>query len=295
MANIYPVPDAFAAKARVDQPTYEKLYAESVQQPDTFWARVAERVDWIKPFSTVKDVSFKLDDFRIRWFADGELNVSANCLDRHLDTRGDKTAIIFEGDSPNVHDRVSYRELYERVCQCANALKSMGVKKGDRVTIYLPMIVEAAVAMLACTRIGAVHSIVFGGFSPDALAGRIIDCQSEVVITADESLRGGKHVPLKANVDKALENPEISCVHTVLVVRRTGRPVAWTDGRDRWWHEALEAQNSVCPPEPMKAEDPLFILYTSGSTGKPKGVLHTTGGYAVWTETTFRYVFDYQP
>ncbi len=292
MANVYPVSDAFAAKAHINAPAYERLYNESVRDPHTFWGRVAQRVDWIKPFSKVKEASFAIEDFHIRWFEDGQLNVSANCLDRHLATRANKTAIIFEGDSPNESDRVSYRELYERVCQCANALKVLGVKKGDRVTIYLPMIVEAAVAMLACTRIGAVHSIVFGGFSPDALAGRIIDCHSQVIITADESLRGGKHVPLKANVDQALEHPEIDFVRSVLVVRRTGRPVAWRNDRDLWWHEQLEAQNSVCEPEPMNAEDPLFILYTSGSTGKPKGVLHTTGGYLVFASYTHENVFD---
>jgi acetyl-CoA synthetase len=292
MATLYPVSDAFAAKARVNGPSYERLYAESVNDPDGFWRRVAHRLDWSKPFSKVRDVSFAVEDFRIRWFEDGELNVSVNCLDRQLATRANKTAIVFEGDSPNESDRVSYRELYERVCQCANALKALGVKKGDRVTIYLPMIVEAAVAMLACSRIGAVHSIVFGGFSPDALAGRIVDCHSEVIITADESLRGGKHVPLKANVDQALEHPEIDFVRSVLVVRRTGRPVAWRNDRDLWWHEQLEAQNSVCEPEPMNAEDPLFILYTSGSTGKPKGVLHTTGGYLVYASYTHETVFD---
>ncbi len=292
MANVYPVSDAFAAKAHINAPAYERLYNESAQDPQGFWGRIAQRIDWIRPFSKVKDTSFAIEDFHIRWFEDGQLNVSANCLDRHLATRANKTAIIFEGDSPNESDRVSYRELYERVCQCANALKALGVKKGDRVTIYLPMIVEAAVAMLACTRIGAVHSIVFGGFSPDALAGRIVDCHSEVIITADESLRGGKHVPLKANVDQALEHPEIDFVRSVLVVRRTGRPVAWRNERDLWWHEQLEAQNSVCTPEPMNAEDPLFILYTSGSTGKPKGVLHTTGGYLVYASYTHETVFD---
>jgi acetyl-CoA synthetase len=292
MATLYPVSDAFAAKARVNAPAYERLYAESIADPERFWGRVANRLDWITPFSKVKDTSFSVDDFRIRWFEDGELNVSVNCLDRQLATRANKTAIVFEGDSPNESDRISYRELYERVCQCANALKALGVRKGDRVTIYLPMIVEAAVAMLACTRIGAVHSIVFGGFSPDALAGRIVDCHSEVIITADESLRGGKHVPLKANVDEALQHPEIDFVRGVMVVRRTGRPVAWRNERDLWWHEQLEAQNSVCEPEPMKAEDPLFILYTSGSTGKPKGVLHTTGGYLVYASYTHETVFD---
>ena len=291
--HLYSVSPAFAARARVSAADYERLYAESVSDPDGFWGKVGQRLDWIKPYSKVKDTDYGLDNFHIKWFEDGQLNVSANCLDRHLASRGDKTAIIFEGDSPDDSCRVSYRELHQRVCQCANALKALGVKRGDRVTIYLPMIVEAAVAMLACTRIGAIHSIVFGGFSPDALAGRIIDCQSGLVITADEAVRGGKVVPLKANVDEALRNPAIDFVQNVLVVRRTGRPVNWTD-RDCWWHEQMEGQATECVPEPMNAEDPLFILYTSGSTGKPKGVLHTTGGYLVYASYTHECVFDVQ-
>ncbi len=292
MAKRYPVSEDFAARARVNAASYDRLYQQSVDDPEEFWGEVGKRLDWIAAYTKVKNTSFALDDFRIRWYEDGQLNVAANCLDRHLHTRGDKTAIIFEGDSPNDSKRVSYRELYEKVCQCANALKALGVKRGDRVTIYLPMIVEAAVAMLACTRIGAIHSVVFGGFSPDALAGRIIDCHSEVVITADEAVRGGKHIPLKANVDEALQHPGIDFARSVLVVRRTGRPVAWDNDRDCWWHDQLEAQTRVCEPEPMSAEDPLFILYTSGSTGKPKGVLHTTGGYLVYVSYTFETVFD---
>ena len=292
MTNRYPVSEEFAARARVNAEGYERLYSQSISDPEVFWGGVGKRLDWIVPYTKVKDTSFALDDFRIRWYEDGQLNVAANCLDRHLATRGDKTAIIFEGDSPDDSHRVSYRELYEKVCRCANALKALGVKRGDRVTIYLPMIVEAAVAMLACTRIGAIHSVVFGGFSPDALAGRIVDCHSEVIITADEGVRGGKHIPLKANVDKALTHADVDFVRSVLVVRRTGRPVAWNDNCDVWWHDQLEAQSSVCEPEPMSAEDPLFILYTSGSTGKPKGVLHTTGGYLVYASYTFETVFD---
>ena len=287
---LYPVkndPDA-----RIDRADYERRYDAAARDADGYWREAGGCIDWIKPYTEVKDTSFDEADFRIRWFADGTLNVSANCLDRHLDTRGDEVAIIWEGDEPGESARVTYHELHAEVCRFANVLKARGVKKGDRVTLYLPMIVEAATAMLACTRIGAIHSIVFGGFSPDSLANRIQDCDSSVVITADEGCRGGKRIPLKANVDKALE----SCpgVDTVLVVRRTGGDVAMTEGRDAWWHEAMADAAPECAPEPMNAEDPLFILYTSGSTGKPKGVLHTTGGYLVWAMTTFRDVFDYR-
>jgi acetyl-CoA synthetase len=290
--TIYPASAAFVEKADIRTDTYETLYAESVRDPAAFWGRVAERIDWIRKPSVVRNVSFAREDFRIRWYEDGELNLSVNCLDRHLATRGDKTAIIFEGDDPGVSERISYRELHARVCRLANALRSLGVGKGDRVTLYLPMIVEAAVAMLACARIGAVHSVVFGGFSPDALAGRIEDCASKVVVTADEGLRGGKAVPLKANVDDALKRPGTNCVETVVVVRHTGHAVPMQAPRDRWYHTLVEGQPDTCEPEAMNAEDPLFILYTSGSTGKPKGVLHTTGGYLVYVSYTHACVFD---
>jgi len=292
MSKIYPVPADVAAKARVNAADYEKSYAESVKDPEGFWGRVGKRLDWITPYTKVKDVSFDAKDLHIRWFQDGTLNLSANCLDRHLAKRGDKTAILWEGDDPSESKRVSYRELHEQVCRAANLLKNLGVKKGDRVTIYLPMIPEAAVAMLACARIGAIHSIVFGGFSPDSIAGRIADCTSKIVITADEGLRGGKKVPLKVNVDEALKKPGTNSVETVLVVKRTGSPVNMQAPRDRWWDALIAEQSTDCPPEPMNAEDPLFILYTSGSTGKPKGVLHTTGGYGVFASYTHECVFD---
>ena len=292
MDVLYPVGDA-AKDARIDRAGYERRYAAAARDPEGYWRAEAQRtLDWITPFTQVKDTSFDEADFRIRWFADGELNVSANCLDRHLETRGDQVAIIWEGDEPGETRRVTYRELHAEVCRFANVLKANGVRKGDRVTLYLPMIVEAAVAMLACTRIGAIHSIVFGGFSPDSLANRIQDCDSRLVITADEGCRGGKRIPLKANVDKALAH--CPGVERVLVVRRTGADIAMAEGRDLWWHEAGEGVAADCPAEPMNAEDPLFILYTSGSTGKPKGVLHTTGGYLLWAASTFRDVFDYR-
>ena len=293
MTKLHKVPAAFAAKARIKHDDYQRLYKESIEDPEGFWGRMGQRVDWLKPFTGVKDVSFDLDDFRIRWYPDGQLNVSVNCLDRQLARRGDKTAILWEGDDPGESVHITYRELYERVCQLANALRSLGVTKGDRVTIYLPMIPEAAVAMLACARIGAIHSVVFGGFSPDSLAGRIADCASTLVITADEGLRGGKRVPLKANVDKALSAEGTETVQHVLVVRRTGSPVAMY-GRDKWYSDVVDGQPSECEPEVMDAEDPLFILYTSGSTGKPKGVLHTSGGYLVYASLTHECVFDLQ-
>jgi acetyl-CoA synthetase len=271
---------------------YQARYSESIEEPETFWGRVGRRLDWIHPYSRVKDASFNAEDFHIRWFYDGRLNVSANCLDRHLAKRGDKTAILWEGDDPSQSMRISYRELYERVCQLANALRSLEVSKGDRVTIYMPMIPEIAVAMLACARIGAVHSVVFGGFSPDSLAGRIIDCDSAVVITADEGLRGGKKVALKANVDVALSVEGTDCVKHVLVVKRTGAKVPMYEPRDRWYSDLVERQPKSCDPEVMDAEDPLFILYTSGSTGTPKGVLHTGGGYLVYAALTHELVFD---
>jgi acetyl-CoA synthetase len=290
--TVYPVDPAIAAQAHVNRADYEALCAAVSDDPDGFWRHQARRLDWMTPFSQVKDVSFAEADFRIRWFADGALNVSANCLDRHLAERGDQTAIIWEGDVPGEARRISYRELHEETCRLANALKGLGVRKGDRVTLYLPMIPEAAAAMLACTRIGAIHSIVFGGFSPDSLANRIQDCDSTLVITADEGVRGGKRIPLKANVDKALEH--CTSVRSVLVVRRTGADVPMQAGRDLWYDEQVSAASPECPPEAMNAEDPLFILYTSGSTGKPKGVLHTTGGYLLWATMTFRLVFDYR-
>jgi len=292
MSKLYPVNPAFAAKARLRKADYERLYAESVQDPDDFWGRVGQRLDWLKAPTKIKDVSFDPKNLHIRWYEDGQLNVSANCLDRHLAERGDKTAIIFEGDDPNDSRRITYRELHAEVCKFANTLKHLGVAKGDRVAIYLPMIPEAAVAMLACARIGAVHSVVFGGFSPDSLAGRIADSACKLVVTADEGVRGGKRIALKANVDAALERPGTNSVETVVVVRRTGAAVPMQSPRDRYWHHLMDGQSADCPAEPMEAEHPLFILYTSGSTGKPKGVLHTSGGYLVYASYTHELVFD---
>ena len=279
------------SRALVTDESYTAMYGESLSDNDAFWAEHGKRIDWIKPYSEISDVSYDTKDLHIRWYADGTLNAAANCLDRHLATRGNQTAIIWEGDDPADSKHITYAELHEEVCKFANVLKAEGAKKGDRITIYMPMIPEAAVAMLACARIGAIHSVVFGGFSPDALAGRIQDCDSNIVITADEGLRGGRPVPLKANTDAALENcPDCN---KVIVVRRTGGDVAWVEGRDVWYHEAMSAASADCSPEEMSAEDPMFILYTSGSTGKPKGVLHTTGGYMVYASMTHQYVFDY--
>jgi len=292
MSTLHAVPAEFAAKSRIRAEDYEKLYAESVRDPEGFWRRVGQRLDWIKPYTKVKDTSYDANYLHIRWFHDGQLNLSANCLDRHLATRGDKTAILWEGDDPGESRALSYRELHDQVCRAANLLKHLGVTKGDRVTIYLPMIPEAAIAMLACARIGAIHSVVFGGFSPDSLAGRIADCTSKLVITADEGLRGGKKVGLKVNVDEALTRPGTTSVETVLVVKRTGSPVSMQAPRDRWWDALMASQSADCPPVAIDAEDPLFILYTSGSTGKPKGVLHTTGGYGVFASFTHESVFD---
>jgi acetyl-CoA synthetase len=292
MSNeLFPVPDAVAKAALIDAAKYKAMYERSVKDPAGFWAEHGKRVDWIKPFTKVKNTSFN-GDVPIRWFEDGKLNASANCLDRHLATRGNQTAIIWEGDDPNEQKHITYREAYEATCRMANVMKKHGVKKGDRVTIYLPMIPEAAYAMLACARIGAIHSIVFGGFSPDSLINRIQDCDSNFVITADEGLRGGRKVPLKVNADAALK----SCpsVKKMLVVRRTGGKVDWDPARDVWYHEEAASVPAECPPTEMGAEDPLFILYTSGSTGKPKGVLHTTGGYLVYASMTHQYVFDYK-
>ncbi|MDF2900135.1 MAG: acetyl-CoA synthetase [Phenylobacterium sp.] len=290
--EVFPVPKPWAARAHMDGAGYEAAVAEVETDPDAYWTKVAGRLDWIAPFSVVKDVSFNREDFRIRWYADGVLNVSVNCLDRHLATRGDQTAIIWEADDEE-WSKLTYRELHAEVCRMANVLKAKGVQKGDRVTIYLPMIPAAAVAMLACARIGAVHSVIFGGFSPDSIAGRIQDCDSKIVITADEGLRGGKVVPLKRNVDEALA----ACpgVTDVIVVRRTRADVPMKAGRDAFFGDLKKDVPDTCDPEPMNAEDPLFILYTSGSTGKPKGVLHTTGGYLAWAAHTHELVFDYRP
>ncbi|MHC8491177.1 acetate--CoA ligase [Thalassospira sp. SM2505] len=292
-ANVYPVPGDIAKNALIDKTKYDAMYKQSVEDPDGFWGEHGKRIDWIKPYSKVKNVSYDAKDLYIKWYEDGTLNVAANCLDRHLEKRGDQTAIIFEGDDPNVSEHITYRDLYERTCRFANALKSMGVGKGDRVVIYLPMIPEAAVSMLACARIGAIHSIVFGGFSPEALAGRVEDCGAKVVITSDEGLRGGRAVPLKRNADEALSHPGVKSVEKMVVVKRTGKDVAWNDTRDVWYHEVCAAASADCPPTEVNAEDPLFVLYTSGSTGKPKGVLHTSGGYLVYASMTHQYVFDY--
>eukprot|EP00439_Symbiodinium_sp_Y106_P088041 s1_g577.t1 len=267
------------------------MYEASIADPDTFWGEQGKRIDWIKPYSRVKNTSYDKDSLSIKWFEDGTLNASVNCIDRHLADKADQVAIIWEGDEPTDDKKVTYRELHAEVCKFANVLKAQGVQKGDRVTIYMPMIVEAAYAMLACTRIGAVHSVVFGGFSPEALAGRIIDCESNCVITADEGVRGGRKIPLKANTDEAVA--QCPGVKSVIVVERTASGVPMVDGRDVWYHEAAASVDADCPPEEMNAEDPLFILYTSGSTGKPKGVMHTTGGYMVYASITHQYVFDY--
>jgi acetyl-CoA synthetase len=287
----FPVRAEFAQSAWIDNEKYQRMYKESVKNPDGFWGEQGKRIDWITPYTKVRNVDFT-GDVIIKWFEDGTLNASVNCLDRHLATRGDQTAILWEGDSPDESRSVTYREAYEEVCRLANVLRAKGVKKGDRVTIYMPMIPEAAFSILACARIGAIHSVVFGGFSPDSIKDRVLDCRSDFVITSDEGLRGGRKVPLKANVDKALE----SCpdVRHVLVYKRTGGAINWVAGRDLWYHEETAKVPADCPPEVMNAEDPLFILYTSGSTGKPKGVLHTTGGYLVYASITHQYVFDYK-
>jgi acetyl-CoA synthetase len=291
-AHVHPVPE-WADSASMDAQGYARAYEAARSDPDGFWRDEAQRLDWITPFTTVKDTSFDEADFRINWFADGQLNVAANCIDRHLETRADQVAILWEGDAPGTDRRITYRELHEQVCRLANAMKGLGVAKGDRVTLYLPMIPEAAFAMLACARIGAIHSIVFGGFSPESLANRIVDCDSRIVITADGGCRGGKAVPLKANVDAALEHEGVAVDH-VVVVRHSGVEVTMTDGRDQWYGDLVDAADTDCAPEPMGAEDPLFILYTSGSTGKPKGVLHTSGGYLLWASYTHQHVFDYR-
>ncbi|MEQ1615111.1 MAG: acetate--CoA ligase [Hyphomicrobiaceae bacterium] len=289
--KIYAVPPEWSARAHVDDAKYKEMYKRSIDDPASFWGEHGKRVDWIKPYTKVKNTTFGPPDVSIKWYEDGTLNVSANCIDRHLAKRGDQVAIIWEGDDPTQDEKITYRQLHERVCKFANVLKANNVKKGDCVTIYLPMIPEAAYAMLACARIGAVHSVVFGGFSPDSLGGRIDDAKSTFVITSDEGMRAGRPVPLKKNTDEALS--KIKSDIKVLVVRRTGNPVPWTQGRDIWLHEELVKVSADCPPVEMSAEDPLFILYTSGSTGKPKGVLHTSGGYLVYASMTHQYVFDY--
>ena len=289
--NVYPVPADVAKNALIDNDTYLSMYKQSVEDPETFWGEQGKRLDWIKPYTKVKNTSYDYHNVSIKWFEDGILNVSANCIDRHLETRGDQTAIIWEGDDPADDEHITYKQLHERVCKLANAYKELGVGKGDRVILYLPMIPEAAYAMLACARIGAIHSIVFGGFSPDALADRINGSEAKLVVTADQGLRGGRKVPLKTNADAALEkvNHDIK----TLVVKRTGGDIPMTDGRDVWYDTVVGPASADCEPEPMNAEDPLFILYTSGSTGMPKGVVHTTGGYLLYASMTHQYVFDY--
>ncbi|MDB9771261.1 acetate--CoA ligase [Alphaproteobacteria bacterium] len=289
--NIY-IPSSDVVKnAHVNSEQYEKMYAESINDPDVFWDTHGKRINWIKPYKKISNISYAKEDLKIKWYEDGTLNASANCLDRHLKTKGDSTAIIWEGDNPNESKHITYNQLYEDVCKFSNVLKKAGAKKGDRITIYMPMIPEATIAMLACTRIGAIHSVVFGGFSPDALAGRIEDCNSTIIITADEGVRSGKTIPLKSNTDEAIAKAKMC--KTTIVVKRTGGDINWIDGQDIWYHEEMEKASSECVPTEMNAEDPMFILYTSGSTGKPKGVLHTTGGYMVYTSMTHHYVFDY--
>ena len=289
-SKTYPVSAESSDRAWIDDEKYQEMYKRSIEDPDKFWAEQASQfIDWYTPWDKVQEWDYHKAD--IKWFEGAKLNVSHNCLDRHLETRGDQVAIIWEGDDPNVQRKITYRELHTEVCQFASALKGLGVKKGDRICIYMPMIPEAAVAMLACTRIGAMHSVVFGGFSPDALRDRINDSECSVVITADQGLRGGKKVALKSNADKACE--DTPSVRKMVVVKHGAEPTGWVDGRDVWYHELVEAGSESCPAEEMAAEDPLFILYTSGSTGKPKGVLHTTGGYILYAAMTHKYVFDY--
>ncbi|MFK8257962.1 acetate--CoA ligase [Erwinia sp. AnSW2-5] len=294
-SHLYPVPANIAENTQINAQQYASMYQQSVQDPDAFWGEQGKILDWIKPYTLVKNTSFAPGNISIRWFEDGTLNLAANCLDRHLKTRGDHPAIIWEGDDSSESKTISYRELHRDVCRFANTLKQLGINKGDVVAIYMPMVPEAAVAMLACARIGAVHSVIFGGFSPEAVAGRIIDCNARLVITADEGVRAGRTIPLKKNVDDALNNPNVTSVGNVVVFRRTGKDVGWNSERDLWWHELANTASDHHQPEEVGAEDPLFILYTSGSTGKPKGVLHTTGGYLVYAATTFKYVFDYHP
>ncbi|HEK2886067.1 TPA: acetate--CoA ligase [Proteus mirabilis] len=291
--NQHHIPANIAEHALINKEQYQKDYALSIENPEAFWADKGKIVDWITPYTIVKNTSFDPGHVRIRWFEDGQLNISQNCLDRHLEKRADQVAIIWEGDSPNESKSITYRQLHQDVCQFANVLKKLGIKKGDVVAIYMPMVPEAAVAMLACTRIGAIHSVIFGGFSPEAVAGRIIDSKAKLVITADEGLRAGRAIPLKKNVDDALTHVDIPPIEHVVVLRRTGQTEQWIEGRDLWWGEIVQGVSTECDVEVMNAEDPLFILYTSGSTGKPKGVLHTTGGYLVYASMTFKYTFDY--
>jgi acetyl-CoA synthetase len=295
MSKKYPVAAHLHNTTHLDATSYAAMYQESIEDNEGFWARQAERIHWVKPFSEIKDVSFASDDVHIRWFADGTLNACYNCVDRHLPEKKDDVAILWEGDDPSRDEKITYGQLHSRVALFANALKAMGAKRGDRITLYMPMIPEAAIAMLACARIGAVHSVVFGGFSPEALAGRISDCASNIVITADEGVRGAKSIPLKKNVDAAVINPLVTTLEKVLVIKNTGASIPWNNETDVWLHEIEQEVDADCPCEEMAAEDPLFILYTSGSTGKPKGVLHTTGGYMVYASLTHEYVFDYHP
>ena len=288
----YPVDPGVAQHAHIDAAKYQQMYAQSIEDPDAFWGEMAKNLNWDKAFTQVKQTRFSADDTEIKWFADGELNVAANCLDRHLDTRGDQLAIIWEPDDPNkAGKQLTYKQLHAEVCRFANGLKKLGVRKGDVVTICLPMIPEAAIAVLACARIGAIHSVIFAGFSPQAIAGRVDNAKSKVILTCDEGLRGGKGIPLKANVDSACELT--AGISKVVTLRYTGADISWHAERDIWWHELLEGVDANCPAEPMNAEDPLFILYTSGSTGAPKGLLHTSAGYLLWAQTTFKYTFDY--
>jgi len=291
----YPVPANIAEHALINADQYAAMYQHSVQDPDAFWGEQGKILDWITPFTRVKNSSFAPGNISIRWYEDGTLNLAANCLDRHLAQHGDRTAIIWEGDDASESRSLSYRELHGDVCRFANVLEAAGIRKGDVVAIYMPMVPEAAVAMLACARIGAVHTVIFGGFSPEAVAGRIIDCGAKLVITADEGVRAGRAIPLKKNVDEALKNPGVTTISNVIVLRRTGNAVAWQENRDLWWHDQVNGTSDQHQPAEVGAEDPLFILYTSGSTGKPKGVMHSTGGYLVYAATTFKYVFDHQP
>ena len=293
MDDLYKPSNKIVENAHINKSKYEEMYKESISNPIKFWSEHGKRIDWIKNYEKVRDFSYDQKNLYIKWFEDGTLNASYNCIDRHLKNNGNKTAIIWEGDNPDEQKSITYNELYKNVCKFANVLKKLGAKKGDRITIYMPMIPEAAYAMLACTRIGAIHSVVFGGFSPEALAGRIEDCNSNLIITADEGIRGGKTIPLKQNTDEALK--KASSCKKCLVIKRTNGDINWVNNRDFWYHELFEEVAETCEPEEMNAEDPMFILYTSGSTGKPKGVMHTTGGYMVYTSITHEYIFDYKP
>ncbi|MDU0354950.1 AMP-binding protein [Paraglaciecola aquimarina] len=295
LSKRYPVSSEAKENALLDKSEYERMYQQSVEDPDGFWAEHGKRIDWIKPYTQISDCHFSKSDTHIKWYSDGVLNASYNCIDRHVNASPDRTAIIWEGDDPSVDKHISYLELHEQVCKLSNGLKSLGVGKGDRVVIYMPMVPEAAYAMLACARIGAVHSVIFGGFSPHAIADRIEDCAAKVVITADHARRGGNQLPLKDNVDKALTRESSACVSHVVVFENTQGRVDWSAKRDIWWHDLIAPQAAICEPEPMNAEDPLFILYTSGSTGTPKGVVHTTGGYMVYASMTHQHVFAYKP